>query len=553
MPEVTKEADPEFFNKLTENTLRANKELEKYYKTIESLYNENSTSICGHDAEVADCEATEAVGDDQGSYSDKSFHNDQTYNIFLLKFSNALGKLINQYYTSSLLQHDNINHCVYFKYWFYDKIIKNVLSDGNLRDFYEALEDEDKDLEDQEVSRSIKEVTEELEEVFLEQDSEEEEEELEDGSSLDSEDDTEESEDPQEDKSQHRYKSEDNDSDEILLSLDKSNHCNIYKLKLNQIKDIKILYDYLEYYKSKNSSSIEEISKSTYCGTFNKTIEVYNDKSKCKSYDFVNEYCREVEECRKNNSLTNISILRCAEAESTSGTVEQAVDNKELGGERPPSLSSERGAGSDGSLSSGLLDTKPESLRESPDSTELVSTVHHSGVHMKEQQTLGEGEHTTASGHTNTQIASTDDMRESHSMDYEASTSCGHGSVGRSCESSSQALASVSTETENLLKQVPPKNTAVYTEPDTGLQEENGSTNTIVSSASSVLGVSALLFMLYKFTPLGSLINNRRGGINTWDVNEEGYDENLLFSSALGNTNSNNNNYSIGYYSLGNT
>ncbi|SBT51310.1 PIR Superfamily Protein [Plasmodium ovale wallikeri] len=490
----------------------ANKELEKYYKTIESLYNENSTSICGHDAEVADCEATEAVGDDQGSYSDKSFHNDQTYNIFLLKFSNALGKLINQYYTSSLLQHDNINHCVYFKYWFYDKIIKNVLSDGNLRDFYEALEDEDKDLEDQEVSRSIKEVTEELEEVFLEQDSEEEEEELEDGSSLDSEDDTEESEDPQEDKSQHRYKSEDNDSDEILLSLDKSNHCNIYKLKLNQIKDIKILYDYLEYYKSKNSSSIEEISKSTYCGTFNKTIEVYNDKSKCKSYDFVNEYCREVEECRKNNSLTNISILRCAEAESTSGTVEQAVDNKELGGERPPSLSSERGAGSD-----------------------------------------GEGEHTTASGHTNTQIASTDDMRESHSMDYEASTSCGHGSVGRSCESSSQALASVSTETENLLKQVPPKNTAVYTEPDTGLQEENGSTNTIVSSASSVLGVSALLFMLYKFTPLGSLINNRRGGINTWDVNEEGYDENLLFSSALGNTNSNNNNYSIGYYSLGNT
>ncbi|SBT84233.1 PIR protein, partial [Plasmodium ovale] len=90
-------------------------------------------------------------------------------------------------------------------------------------------------------------------------------------------------------------------------------------------------------------------------------------------------------------------------------------------------------------------------------------------------------------------------------------------------------------------------------ETEVGLQEETGNTNTIVSSASTVLGVSALAFMLYKFTPLGSLINNRRGGMDTWDINEEGYDENLLFSSALGNTNSNNNNYSIGYYSLGNT
>ncbi|SBT50984.1 PIR Superfamily Protein [Plasmodium ovale wallikeri] len=526
----------------------ANKELEKYYKTIESLYNENSTSICGHDAEVADCEATEGIGDHQGSYSDKSFHNDQTYNIFLSKFAHALVKLLDHYDDSSLLQYDHNKQCVYFKYWFYDKIIKNILSDKNLHHFYEALEDEDKDLEDQEVSRSIKEVTEELEEVFLEQDSEEEEEELEDGSSLDSEeDDTEESEDTQEGKSQHRYKSEDNDSDEILLSLDKSNHCNIYKLELNQIKDIKILYDYLED-KSKNRSSIETISKSTYCSTFNKTIELYNDKRKCKSYDFVNEYCREVEECRKNNSLTNISILRCAEAESTSGTVEQAVDNKELGGERPPSLSSERGAGSDGSLSSGLLDTKPENLRG-----ELGSTALHYGDNMKERQPFVDGERITDRGNLNTHISSSDIIRGSHLMDTEASNSCHNGSVGRSCKSSLQQLAAMPTEKVDNLKQLRQENTNMNSEPDTGLQEENGSTNTIVSSASSVLGVSALLFMLYKFTPLGSLINNRRGGINTWEVNEEGYDENLLFSSALGNTNSNNNNYSIGYYSLGNT
>ncbi|SBT73111.1 hypothetical protein POWCR01_000081400 [Plasmodium ovale] len=40
--------------------------------------------------------------------------------------------------------------------------------------------------------------------------------------------------------------------------------------------------------------------------------------------------------------------------------------------------------------------------------------------------------------------------------------------------------------------------------------------------------------------------------MNTWNINEEGHDQNL-FSPDLENENWNNNNYSIGYYSLGNT
>ncbi|SBT00613.1 PIR Superfamily Protein [Plasmodium ovale curtisi] len=534
------------------DTLNTNKDLKKYYDKIESIYNENFTCLSGQEAEVTYCEKT---GDDQGSEPDKSSYNDQTHINFILKFPNALTHLF-KYYESSLLQHYNSKQCVYFKYWFYDKIIKNILSDGNLHEFYEALEDEHEDLENQEASGSIQEaVREKLEEVFLEQDIEEEGEKLEDGSSIDSdEEDTEGSEYAQNGESQHKSKGDDNDSDKILLSLDKSHHCNIYKLKLNQIKDIKILYDYLED-KSNNRSSIEAISKSTYCSTFNKTIELYINKSKCKSNDFVNAYCREVEEWSKNDSLTNISILRCAEAESTSGTLEQVVENKELEGKRPQSFPSKLGAGSDSttsSLYSDLLHTKTESFKEPPKPANCDSTTQLGCDAIGEKHTFVNDERAIESGHPHTPISSLRDMGRSYSKDSEASFLCPNVGVGRSCESSSQTLSEIPKETENHLKQLQ-ENTNVHTEPDMDSQEDTGSTNTIVSSASTVLGVSALAFMLYKFTPLGSLINNRRGGMDTWDINEEGYDENLLFSSALGNTNANNNNYSIGYYSLGNT
>ncbi|SBS94649.1 PIR Superfamily Protein [Plasmodium ovale curtisi] len=540
------------------DTLGKNEELKECYNQIESIYNSKLNFPLENDAEIEDHGATE---DEQGAESDISSHSNQT-NIFSSKFSNALGKLLNEYYDSSLLQHHRSKKCVYFKYWFCDKILKNIFSDEKLDNFYKEIEGEDKEDEPESESESISEEdVEQIKEEFMEEEVEQEEDEFEDGSLIPSdEEDTEGSDYAQNGESQHRSKGEDNDSDKILLSLDKSQHCNIYKLKLNQIKDIKILYDYLED-KNNNRSFIEAIRKSTYCSTFNKTIELYIDKSKCKSNDFVNAYCREVEECSKNDSLTNISILRCAEAESTSGTLEQVVDNKELEGKRPQSFPSEHGACSDSttsSLPSCLLDTIPENVRGVGfiyfliDLNELGSTAFHYGDNMKERQPFVDGEHITDRGNLNTQILSSGIMRGSRLMDTKASNPCDNGKVGRSCESFSQTLSTIHKETGNHLKMLQ-ENTNVHNEPDKDSQEDTDSTNTIVSSASSVLGVSALAFMLYKFTPLGSLINNRRGGMDTWDINEEGYDENLLFSSALGNTNSNNNNYSIGYYSLGNT
>ncbi|SBT54212.1 PIR Superfamily Protein [Plasmodium ovale wallikeri] len=513
------------------DTLSKNEELKEYYVKIESLYNGNSICISGQKAEVTEYEATEAVEDDQCSESDISSRNDQAYNIFLSKFSYALGKLLNQYDYSSLLKHDHSKQCVYFKYWFYDKILKNIFSNEKLKDFYEEIKEGDK--EDESEPEDVEEIRDEieLEEEFLErEEEEEEEEELIDGSLIDSEeDDTAECE-----KSQHGCKGENSDSKKILFSLDNSSICNIYKLNLDNIKNIKLLYDYLEGYKSKNKSSVEaEITKSTYCSFLNETIELYKEKRKCRIDYLDNAYCQEVEECRNNYSHTKISTLSCNTEKSSSDPPQHSKNGQELQEARPAPFPRGRGIGSD-------------------NSNELVSTVFHSGNHMKERQTLGDGENITESGHTNTQITSTDNMKESHSMDSEASTSCHHGSAGRSCESSLQQLSAMSTESRTKLNIGGQRNTEKHVETEVGSQEETGSTNTIVSSASSVLGVSALLFTLYKFTPLGSLIRNRRGGMNTWNINEEGHDQNL-FSPDLENENWNNNNYSIGYYSLGNT
>ncbi|SBT83251.1 PIR protein [Plasmodium ovale] len=569
MPEVTKDANPDFFHKLTEDTLRKNEELKEYYVKIESLYNGNSICFSEQEAEVTECEATEAIDNDQGSESDKCSNNDQEYNIFFSKISNTLVKLLNQFDNFSLLQHDPSKQCVYFKYWYYDKILKNIFSQEKLECFYKEIEDEDNEDRGPIVEEDRKEPREE----FFDHAEEEEEEELVDGSSLNSEeDDTEESEDTQEGKSQHRYKSEDNDSDEILLSLSKLNSCNIYKLNLNQIRDIKLLYGYLEDDKSKNISSIgDEISKSTYCSSFNKTIELYNEKSKCKSDYPGKKFCRELEEFWNNYSHTKIPILSCNTQKSVSDLPPASVGNKELQEARQTSLSTERAASSDSTTNTMIIITeliyilylfkcsisiRPSSFQifiDFQEPVDITSTTQHMSNDIDEKHSLNTPKHVTAYGNPNTQMQSSRDIRGSYSPDSEASSSCHNDSAGKHCENSLQRLLTMRTEASTNLNTGGQENTEKHVEKEGGLQEETSSTNTIVSSASSVLGISALAFMLYKFTPLGSLINNRRGGMDTWDINEEGYDENLLFSSALGNTNSKNNNYSIGYYPLGNT
>ncbi|SBS89832.1 PIR Superfamily Protein [Plasmodium ovale curtisi] len=559
MPEVTKEADPEFFKKLTEDTLSTNDHLKEYYDQIETIYNAKSEFLPGQDPDVADHEATSY---DQGSESDVPFHNDKTYNIFLSKFTDALGKLLDHYDNSSLLQHDHKKQCVYFKYWFYDKIIKNILSDGNLHDFYKEIKGEDE--EDESFCEAAEEKnskdTGKLKEIYFEKEEEEEEEEIVEASPEDIDEDY-----MSEDENQHICEDEECCNKKILLSLGKSNICNIYKLKLNQIRDIKLLYDYLENGKSKNISSIkDEISKSTYCSSFNKTIELYNEKSKCRIDDFDNGHCQEVEDCKKTYPHTNVHVLECAKAEPTTGSPQRSSINNELQ-EATNALSPTGLADSSDSTTSFPSSDVSHVKSENPqgvgfiyllipsETADFVLTTQHTCDDIGKKHCLGNGEQVVQSDQLHTATSPLRDMGESHTTTFTSSTSCPHGNGKEACDNSSQPQAVINRETTDQLNKLRHEHTVDQVNPHMVSQEENGNTNTIVSSASSVLGVSALAFMLYKFTPLGSLINNRRGGMDTWDINEEGYDENLLFSSALGNTNSNNNNYSIGYYSLGNT
>ncbi|SBS99705.1 PIR Superfamily Protein [Plasmodium ovale curtisi] len=546
MSENPKDADLEFFDNLTKDTLSTNGHLKKYYDTIESLYNGNSIFLSGQDAENETHEVHQVTGDDQDAQSGDYFQNNRT-DIFISKFSIALEKLLYQYDDFSLLQNDHSNPCVYFKYWFYDKILKNIFYKEKLEHFYKEIQhgDEEDESESEKVEQ-FEEGTGELREVFLDNAEEEEEEDLVEGSSEDSEED-----DTVESESQHRCKDEDCDSKKILLALGKSNSCKIYKLNLNQIRVLKLLYDYLEDYKGKNRSSIEkEISKRAYCSFFKETIELYKDKGKCKSNYSHKEFCQELEECWNNYSHTQIPTLSCNIKESASDPPQQSTDGKTL--QEATSAPSPPGRGVPPLMTYRTLYLKVvKGLFPNP--VDIASTTQHMSHDIGEKHALKIPEHVNTYAHPNIQIQSSRDMGGSYSPDSEASTSCQNGSVGKHCKSSLQRLSTIRTEASTKLNIGEQENTENHDETEVGLQEETGNTNTIVSSASTVLGVSALAFMLYKFTPLGSLINNRRGGINTWDINEEGYDENLLFSPALGNTNSNNNNYNIGYYSLGNT
>ncbi|SBT01660.1 PIR Superfamily Protein [Plasmodium ovale curtisi] len=551
MPDDNENADLEFYNKLTDETFRTNENLKKYYDTIESLYNGNSIFLNGQDAENEAHEVLHVTRHDQDAHSGDSFQNNGA-EMFISKFSTALGKLLYQHDDSFLLQHDNTNSCVYFKYWFYDKILKNILSDQNLTVFYNDMQSGDEDDEDRD-GKFVKENKEdEPVEEYIDGE-EEEEEDIVDGRLLKVEDDSDESEDVENVKNQYRLGDEDYDGNNILLSLGNSNNCNIYKLKLNQIINIKLLYDYFENYddKTKRTNVEKQIIKNRYCDSFNNLIELYNKKIECKSDESDNEYCHELEECRKSYSHTNIPKLRCTVAESAPDPPEQdaSINPFQVRSQLPLQG---RGTGSDSTRFGGLLDAETKSSKASMGTEEMGSTAQHKDHTIDEKQTSPNVENFAESGQAHSQVSFSEPMKGSLSMDFKPSTSCSHGSADKSCINLLQPIKPVSSETGNHLNELPQGKEDMYIEPDVSLQEENGNTNTIVSSASSVLGISALAFMLYKFTPLGSLINNRRGGMDTWDINEEGYDENL-FSSALGNTNSNNNNYSIGYYSLGNT
>ncbi|SBT02400.1 PIR Superfamily Protein, partial [Plasmodium ovale curtisi] len=140
-------------------------------------------------------------------------------------------------------------------------------------------------------------------EARQEEDEEDEDEDEEDEDEED-EDEDEDEEDEEEDEDEEVIESECNKIPPELCS----SNCHIHKLNLCETKDIKLLCDYLENYSdvTKKSPIESEISNSSYCKSFNKIIDMYNDKTKCKDDNSNSEYCQVVKHCRDKYPNENV-------------------------------------------------------------------------------------------------------------------------------------------------------------------------------------------------------------------------------------------------------
>ncbi|SBT84473.1 PIR protein [Plasmodium ovale] len=141
-------------------------------------------------------------------------------------------------------------------------------------------------------------------------------------------------------------------------------------------------------------------------------------------------------------------------------------------------------------------------------------------------------------------------MNGNHSKETTSSTSCPHGNNKETCDNSLQPPAVINANEANHLNQIRREHTKDQINQHMVSQEETGNTSTTIISASTVLGIPFLLFTLYKFTPVGSMVNNLKSKNDKWKINEEQYDQHLLYTPEFGNINSNNNKCNIAYYSL---
>ncbi|SBT59175.1 PIR Superfamily Protein [Plasmodium ovale wallikeri] len=340
-----------------------------------------------------------------------------------------------------------------------------------------------------------------------------------------------------------------------------SSNCHIHKLNSCETKDIKLLCNYLEKCSdaTKKCSIESEISNSKYCETFNKIIDVYNDEKKCKDGNSNNEYCQVVKQCREKYPNKNWSKLKCTEAKSPSRSQESATESEELQVEVHEVPPPEHGTGNDSSTgelqcgsSFGLSHAEAESLEGSPNSEELVSTVIPKDGIMNEKQHGRRGAQTTQPNQVQSQTLSSSYMDESHKMVSTSLTSCPYGSNKDPCENSLQPPAVINGEKIYQLDKVIHEQTEDEVNSHRNSQG-TGSISITLISASSVLGIPLLLFMLYKFTPLGSMTNKRKRKKDKWKNNEERHDRHLLHNNELRNINSNIIKYNIAYYSLVNS
>ncbi|SCA48163.1 PIR protein [Plasmodium ovale] len=95
--------------------------------------------------------------------------------------------------------------------------------------------------------------------------------------------------------------------------------CNFNIFKLEKIKEIKLFYDYIGSYdtKQKRSSINDKICKSSYRTTLNTIIGLYNDRYR-KEEKESNEYSNEFDECKKAYNIDYLCKLQCVNDRSLS-------------------------------------------------------------------------------------------------------------------------------------------------------------------------------------------------------------------------------------------
>ncbi|SBS94434.1 PIR protein [Plasmodium ovale] len=89
--------------------------------------------------------------------------------------------------------------------------------------------------------------------------------------------------------------------------------CYIHIRKLDDIKKMKVLYDFLESYdvNAKKSNINEKICKNNFKNYLADIISDYNQLTSCNSES--TEYCKEIEECKRIYKIDELSILHCNE------------------------------------------------------------------------------------------------------------------------------------------------------------------------------------------------------------------------------------------------
>ncbi|SBT57552.1 PIR Superfamily Protein [Plasmodium ovale wallikeri] len=379
----------------------------------------------------------------------------------------------------------------------------------------------------------------------------EEEDEEEEGEEEEEEEEDEEDEEDEEEEDDNEEEDEevvDGDCSKILLEL-RSDDCHKCKMSLCQIKEIKLLYHYLKSYSdgTKKLNIVNELSKGDDCSSLNKIIDLYNDRTKCQDDKLEKEYCPYIKHFRNKYSHETIETLKCTVNESSLSSQEHDHSMSTSQVKKPATGDQRKGNVSSDSLPC----SEPGCLKS------LVTEILDSGAPdndgaMSGKQPMDGNQSDSESHHAPSQLTPSSEQNGSDTMISTSSTSCPYGSNNKPCENSLQPPVVINGEKTYQLDQTIHEHTEDEVNSHRNSQG-TGSTSITLISASSLLGITFLLFMLYKFTPLGSMVNNRKRKKSKRKIKDEQYDQHLLHNNELRNINSNIIKYNIAYYSLVNS